>query len=185
MKLFKRMPTQNYLIYSILIVAGIILDQVTKLIVSTNMRLHQSIPVIENVLHITFATNDGAGFGMLDDKRWIFMSVSTVAIIAFSLYLFLGHADGKLFGLSIAMVVSGGIGNMIDRVFLGEVVDFIHTPFVKYPKFTDYGVYWSDFPIYNIADCFVTVGAALLIFALVRSIIKESKDAKQRKGEKK
>ncbi len=183
MKLFKKRPLGDYLTYSIIIVAGILLDQITKLIVSSEMVLYDSIPVIEDVFHITYILNDGAAFGMLDDQRWIFIVVSTIAIIAFSLYLYLGHADSALFGISMAMVISGGIGNMIDRLALGAVVDFIHCPFVKYPKFTELGVVWSDFPVFNVADSFVTVGAVLLIISLICSIVAETKAGK--KGTKK
>ena len=170
MKLYKKRPARDYITYTLIIVLGVILDQLTKLIVATNMYIGESIPVIKDVFHFTFVLNPGAGFGMLEDQRWVFMVVSTVAIVAFSLYLYLGHAENTLFGVAMAAVVSGGIGNMIDRTFFGEVIDFIHTPFVKYPRFTDYGVFWSDFPVYNIADCFVTVGAALLILSLIISL---------------
>ena len=93
------------------------------------------------------------------------MIVSTVMIIALSLYLYLGHAESRLYGISLAMIVSGGIGNMIDRIALGYVVDMIDFTLI-------------DFAVFNGADSFVCVGAGLLILALILDIIKESKEKK-------
>ena len=108
------------------------------------------------------------------DQRWIFISVSAVAIIAFLLYLYLGHAENMLYAVSLSMVISGGIGNMIDRLGfgfyvnpdgMGEVIDFI-----------DFCGIWNA--IFNGADSFVCVGAGLLILALVIDLVKEYKAEK-------
>ena len=174
MVIFKKKTPLEYIIYSAIIIVGIFIDQLTKFLVSANMKLFQSIPLIKDFLHITYTTNDGAAFGMMDDpgQRWIFLVISSVAIIAFMVYLYLGHAENMLYGVSIAMVVSGGIGNMIDRLGfgfyvnpatgMGEVVDFI-----------DFCGIWNA--IFNGADAFVCVGAGLLILALVLDLIKEFK----------
>lgn len=180
MTLFKKKTPKEYIIYSVIIAVGIILDQLTKFLVTKYMALNQSIPLIKNFLHLTYTTNDGAAFGMMDgsDQRWIFLSVSTVAILAFAAYLYLGHADNMLYGVALSMVVSGGIGNMIDRFGLGfyvnpdgmgEVIDFI-----------DFCGIWNA--IFNGADSFVCVGAGLLILALVLDIIKETKAEKKKKN---
>ena len=113
---------------------------------------------------------------MLDNARWVFIVISAVAILAFTAYLYLGHADGMLYSVAIAMVISGGIGNMIDRMGLGfyvnsegmgEVIDFI-----------DFCGIWNA--IFNGADSFVCVGAGLLILALVLEIKKEAQSAKKK-----
>jgi signal peptidase II len=178
MTIFKKQPRMNYIIYSGIILAGIFLDQLTKWLVVKYMDMYESIPLIKDFLHITYTTNDGAAFGMMDGARWIFMVISTLAILAFAAYLFLGHAENMLYGVSISMVVSGGIGNMIDRLGfgfyvnpqtgMGEVVDFI-----------DFCGIWNA--IFNGADSFVCVGAGLLILALVIDIIKEAKLEKEKK----
>lgn len=178
MELIKKRPLKYYVLYTVIIVLGIILDQVTKAAVAANMALHESIPIIDGIIHITYVQNKGAAFGMMADQRWLFIVVSTLAIIGFSLYLYLGHAQNTLYAVAIAMVISGGIGNMIDRIGLGYVVDFIHCKFVKYPVFSDGGMRWQEFPVFNGADSFVCVGAGLLVLALILEIVAEAKAKK-------
>ena len=179
MVLFKKKSPKEYIIYSAIIIVGIFLDQLTKFLVNKYLMMYQSIPLIKDFLHITYTTNDGAAFGMMDDpsQRWIFIVISSLAIVAFMAYLYLGHAENMLYGVSIAMVVSGGIGNMIDRLGfgfyvnpqgMGEVIDFI-----------DFCGIWNA--IFNGADSFVCVGSGMLILALVLDIIKEYKEEKAMK----
>ena len=176
---FKKKTPLEYIIYSAIILGGILIDQLSKFLVFKFMHLYESIPLIKGFLHITYTTNDGAAFGMMDGARWIFMVVSIIAILVFGAYLYLGHADNWLYAVSLGMVISGGIGNMIDRLGLGfyvnpltgngEVIDFI-----------DFCGIWNA--IFNGADSFVCVGAGLLILALVIDIIKESKEEKAKKA---
>lgn len=180
MTIFKKKTPKDYIIYSAIIVVGIILDQLTKFLTVEFMTKGQSIPLIKGFLHLTYTTNDGMAFGAMDgaDERWIFMLISTLMIIGFTVYLYLGHADNLLYGVSMSMVVSGGIGNMIDRLGLGfyvnpvtgngEVIDFI-----------DFCGIWNA--VFNGADSFVCVGAGLLMLALVLDIIKERKAEKAKK----
>lgn len=174
---FKKKSIAEYILYSAIIIGGILIDQLTKFLVSEFMHIGQSIPIIKNFLHLTYTTNDGAAFGMMDGARWLFIVVSVIAIIAFAAYLYLGHAESTLYAVAIAMVVSGGIGNMIDRVGLGfyvnpqgggEVIDFI-----------DFCGIWNA--IFNGADSFVCVGAGLLILALVLDIKKEADASRKHK----
>ena len=182
MTLFKKRAAKDYILYSAIIAVGIILDQLTKYLTARFMTIGQSIPLIKGFLHLTYTTNDGMAFGTMDgeDQRWVFMVVSTLMIIGFMLYLYLGHAENLLYGISMSMVVSGGIGNMIDRLGIGfyvnpetgngEVIDFI-----------DFCGIWNA--VFNGADSFVCVGASLLVLALVLDIIKESKAEKAKKAE--
>lgn len=153
--------------YYLLVVLGVIVcDQVSKrIIVATKPT---GVTVIPHILNFTYITNDGAAWGMLDDHRWVFMLMSVIGIIAFSLYLFGKKQGHRWIDIGLAFVIGGGIGNMIDRVFLGEVVDFLETAFM-------------DFPIFNVADSFVCVGAAILLVALVVDIIREEKQSKEQK----
>ena len=179
MTLFIKKKPKDYILYSAIILVGIILDQLTKFLVTKYMTLYQSIPLIKGFLHLTYTTNDGAAFGMMDGQRWVFIVVSTLAIVAFIAYLYLGHADNMLYAISLSMVISGGIGNMIDRLGfgfyvnpntgLGEVVDFI-----------DFCGIWDA--IFNGADSFVCVGASLLILALVIDLKKEYELEKAKKA---
>lgn len=179
MTLFIKKKPKDYIIYSAIIIVGILLDQLTKFLVTKYMVMYQSIPLIKGFLHLTYTTNDGAAFGMMDGQRWVFIIISTVAILAFLAYLYLGHADNMLYAVALSMVISGGIGNMIDRLGigfyvnpqtgLGEVVDFI-----------DFCGIWDA--IFNGADSFVCVGAGLLILALVLDLKKEYAIEKAKKA---
>jgi signal peptidase II len=104
---------------------------------------------------------------MLDDKRILFMIPSTVMIIGMLIYLYLGYAENRLYAASVAAIVSGGIGNMIDRIALGYVVDFIDFRLI-------------NFAVFNGADSFVCVGAGFLMLALIRDFIKEVKTARKK-----
>ena len=142
------------LLVIIITVAGILLDQITKLLVVSLMSYEQSIPLIPGLLSLTYIHNDGAAFGMLDDHRWIFLAVSTVTILLIGAYLFMTKSRQPLYLTSLSMILTGGIGNMIDRVGLGYVVDFIDfSPILPF--------------IFNGADSFVCVGAALLFLAIL------------------
>lgn len=155
-----------------IILGGIGIDQLTKIIVSCNMELYESISVIPKTFNITYIQNRGAAFGMLSNHRWVFMVVSMLAIIGMCVYLFRFSKEGMFFKVGLALIISGGIGNMIDRIFLGYVVDMIEATFIE----TLFG--WS-FAIFNVADSFVCVGAGIVIFCLIRDIIKESKKEKE------
>lgn len=149
-------------------------DQLTKFLVNSNMTLQQSFPVIPGVLDFTYIRNDGAAWGMLDDKRWIFLILSTVAI-GVIIFILAKYKDAHIMmKLPLSLILGGGIGNMIDRIlyteefldgtcklfgegyrlFDGVVIDFIEAAFI-------------DFPIFNIADCAVTVGTALLFVYII------------------
>ena len=177
-KIYKKRSLLDYIIYVSVILGGVFLDQLTKFLTVKFMHIGQSIPLIKGFLHLTYTTNDGAAFGMMDGNggRIVFMTVSSLMILVLGVYLFLGHAENRLYGISTAMIISGGIGNMIDRLGigfyvnpkteLGEVIDFI-----------DFCGIWNA--IFNGADSFVCVGAALLMLALILDIIKEFKAEKK------
>ncbi len=146
-------------------VLGIALDQLTKWLVVTYMTLHQSIPIIKDVIHITYIRNRGAAFGMLAEHRWVFLVLSSVTIVAVGIYLFYTKNQSPLYLTSLSMILSGGVGNMIDRIALGEVIDFIDFTLI-------------DFAIFNGADSFVCVGAALFFLSVLLDEIKAAKAQK-------
>lgn len=166
-------------IYIAIVVISVVIDQITKYAVVANMAEGQSIPLIENVLHLTYITNDGAAMGMMDDYRWIFMLVSTVALIGISVWICICHKKiSKLSGIAFSMVVGGGIGNMIDRIFNGEVfgngvvIDFID--FCAFPEI------WKW--IFNAADAFVCVGVALVVLDIILDEVRRYRKAKAEKN---
>lgn len=156
----------------------VLLDQITKLIVINNLELGESKPLIEGVFHFTYILNDGAAFGMLADHRWIFIVLSTIAVLGIGAYLVLRSKKiGTLWGIALAMVSGGGVGNMIDRLWnsetfgSGAVIDFLD--FRAFPEL------WSW--IFNVADAAVCIGAGLVVLAV---IVDEVKEPRRKKAEK-
>jgi signal peptidase II len=146
------------LLWIIIIAASVILDQITKMLVVNGMALYESIPLIKNVLSFTYIHNYGAAWGMLSDHRWVFIVVTALAIIVMPIFLYKYRNLHWMFGLSLSLIIGGAIGNMIDRVFLGYVVDFIQATFI-------------DFPVFNVADICVVCGA-IMMFVYVAFIDK-------------
>ena len=165
----KKLKLHEYIIYTAIILSGIGLDQLTKLLAVKYLKPVSTVPIIKDVLHLTFVTNDGMAFGMLDDKRWIFMSVSVIMIAVLCYLLYTGRLENKLYTISVSMIISGGIGNMIDRIALGEVVDFVDFRLI-------------NFAVFNFADTVVCIGAGLLILALIIEIVREGKKEKSEKA---
>ena len=161
----KKLSLKKYAFFSAIISIGILIDQITKLLSVKFLQPKGTVPIIEDVIHLTYVENRGAAFGMLSDSRWVFMLVSTVAIIGMAVFLYSGLASNLLYEISVAMIISGGIGNMIDRIALGYVVDMIDFRII-------------NFAVFNGADSFVCVGAGLLVLALVLDIVKEAKAKK-------
>ncbi len=127
-----------------------------------------SYPVIQDVLHLTYVENRGAAFGMLKDERWLFMAISTFAIVIMFIYLIVFRKRlSPLLGASLALIIGGGIGNMIDRVAYGFVVDYIDFTIINF---------W----VFNFADMCVCIGAALLLISVLFAEIDENKAAKKR-----
>ena len=136
-----------------LITAGVILlDQITKILALQHLAPVGSLPLWENVLHLTYVENTGAAFGMLKDHRWVFMVISTVALGGMIVYMFLNKTKHPLETTAVAFIVGGGIGNMIDRLTRGFVVDFVDVKCIPH---------WNY--IFNVADIFVCVGCGLFI----------------------
>ena len=169
MKLVKEIKPKKILIYSIIIFLGVLLDSLSKLFVILFLKPVGTVPIINGIFHLTYVENPGAAWGMLAEHRWVFMVISSVAIIGIILYLYTGWVENKLTASGLLLITSGGIGNMIDRIALGYVVDFLSAEFI-------------DFPVFNVADSFVTIGAGLLILSLVIEIIKEKKQEKEKKS---
>ncbi len=162
-KIFKKRRLSDYIMYTAVIIGGILLDQLTKVLAEVFLKSNGTFPIIKNALHLTYVENRGAAFGMLADNRWLFMIVSVVAILVFGAYLYLGHAESTLSAVALAMMTSGGIGNMIDRIFRGYVIDFIDFRLI-------------NFAVFNGADSLVCVGAGLLILSLLLGLRTDSEN---------
>lgn len=138
-----------------IMVAVIVIDQVSKQLVVTHLMPIGDYPLIRDVLHLTYSENRGAAFSMLEDHRWVFLVTSTVAILAILVGMVLYRKKLNLpLAVSLSFIVGGGIGNMIDRLALGYVVDFINVELIH-------------FAIFNAADSFICIGAAILFIYMI------------------
>ena len=147
----------------VLITSVFILDQLAKFLVLRAISLHQSVPLIKGVLHLTLVNNRGAAFGILQGALPLFIIVSLLAV--FFIYLHLKRDASRLSGLyslALSLILAGALGNLADRLRYGCVIDFI-----------DLRVW----PVFNVADCAITAGAILLGITILRT-----QDVQPKKG---
>ena len=159
--------TWKYRILLIVTLVTIVLDQVTKLYIARTLPLHGMISVVKNFFTITYLRNPGAAFGMLATSPWrlpFFILVSTVAVVVIFMLIRKLRDEQKLSALALSLILAGALGNLIDRVSYGEVIDFI---FVHW-----YDHYW---PAFNVADSAICVG----VFLLAIDMFLEERRAKQ------
>lgn len=159
----------------ILIIVGVIgIDQLTKWLIYFNLPINDEIVVIDGLFEITHIRNPGMAFGLLPDQRWIFITASIIGISAICVYVFKFSKDSRLVKIGFALVVGGGLGNMVDRIALGEVIDMIHIT-----VFNDF------FPwVFNIADSCVCVGSGIAIVGFILEFIQELRADRAKKQEK-
>ena len=142
----------------VLSVAVVIIDQLTKWLAEALLVAYQPVPVIP-MFNLTLAYNTGAAFSFLSDaggwQRWFFIGLTLVVIIVLFNWLWRMRAEEKLHAVSISLILGGAIGNLIDRMLLGHVIDFLDVYYDQY--------HW---PIFNIADSAITVGVMLLVIDL-------------------
>ncbi len=140
----------------IFICAGIlILDQFTKIAVQQWMTLHQSYPLLGDVVQFTYIRNPGAAFGITIGGRWLYLVLSVIACIVMIYYLFKLPSSERWGRYAMMGILGGAFGNLIDRALYGEVTDFI-----------DIGVGAYRWPVFNVADSAVTIGIILLFTRL-------------------
>jgi len=149
----------RWFLFSVISVIGLVADQLTKLYIDAGMRLYQSIPVFDDFFHITYIRNKGAAFSFLSHASWrlpFFICISIVASLAILVAFRKLHDDQRLAQVSLAMIFSGAVGNLIDRLRLGEVIDFL-----------DVHWYQHHWPAFNVADSLICVGVFLLAFDML------------------
>ena len=132
----------------------LVLDQASKYYVMNHFALGESLPVIQNLFHLTYIINRGAAFGMLTNQRWFFLAVAFVLIIVYGFYRKRVNNGPLSLRVGTALLISGAIGNGIDRYVLHGVVDFF-----------DFRIW----PIFNIADIGICVGVVCVIYYLLTS----------------
>lgn len=153
---------KKYTLFVIPVGIILLLDQVTKIYVMSHMSLHDSITVIDGFFNITYIRNPGAAFGFLADsspafRSIFFVGVAIIAIIMI-LYLIKKISDEKLLlTFCLSLILGGAVGNLIDRVRFGEVIDFL-----------DFYLFSYHWPAFNVADSAITVGAIILVLEMVK-----------------
>ena len=129
-------------------------DQISKILIRINMTLYESIPVITNFFNITHVTNDGMAFGInFPFGIYIFTTISLIFTIFLFWYLWTIKDSGIVIRTGVALIIAGAVGNLIDRIFLGEVVDFLDFMIGNY--------HWY---VFNFADSYVTVGMGFILY---------------------
>lgn len=143
------------MLYAVIGILLVIVDQITKFLVVKNIPLYADVPVINNVISLTYVKNTGAAWGSFSDNT-VFLTVLIIAIlILISFYVYKNRTKDIFFCTGITLVYSGAIGNLIDRFARnGAVVDMIKTDFI-------------DFPVFNFADCCVVIGAILFAIYII------------------
>lgn len=152
------------LLYYLIAIFVIALDQITKYIVVRHMDQGQSIELISGFLYLTSHRNAGAAFGILQGQMWLFY-IATVVVVGVIVYMIITQAkESRFFGISLGLVLGGAIGNFIDRLLEGEVVDFI-----------DVFIFTYNFPIFNVADMALVIGVGLM---MIYFILEEKRQGK-------
>ena len=140
---------QKYVFVASISLISILLDQLSKFIIKQWMGLQESISILPGVFHLTYVHNTGAGFGILKDQTLLLILISLGVIFYIRYKIREVDAKDRLLQLSLAFILGGAIGNLIDRVFLGYVIDFL-----------DFQIW----PIFNLADSFLTIGVIVLVW---------------------
>jgi signal peptidase II len=144
----------QFALYAVFAALIVIADQFTKYLTVANIALGQKVPFIPGLLQFTYIQNTGAAFSSFEGQQWLFALI----FVIFTLVIFWEYKTKKMPFLPferwcIAAVYGGGLGNMIDRVRMGYVVDMIETTFIQ-------------FPVFNVADCFITCGCIAMMVSL-------------------
>lgn len=158
--------TKKHISCSIMIILIVAFDQITKYFASLKLADGSVAKFIPGVVQFKYAENTGMAFSMLSGARWVFISLTVVVCVGVFYYLFSNRCKSLWLYWSLGVILSGGIGNLIDRIRFGYVVDFIEPTFV-------------NFAIFNIADCAVTCGAVVLVGYLLYDAFKDVKKPKE------
>lgn len=156
---------RNYirlLIDIIIIIILIVFDQFTKVLAVNNLKDKPSVELVKGVFELHYLENKGAAFGMLQNQKWLFLVIAILMVLAVVYILFKLPKQKKYFALRIGLllIASGAVGNMIDRITTTYVVDFLYFVLI-------------NFPIFNVADIYVSV-ACVLIIVLILFVYKDS-----------
>ncbi|HHU48419.1 MAG: signal peptidase II [Caldicoprobacterales bacterium] len=129
-------------------------DQITKYIAVQYLKPLRTVPVLEGIFSLSYVENSGAAFGILQNQRWFLILLPALIIAAIIVYLVIHRNESLLFRICLAVILGGAFGNLIDRIFLGFVVDMFQATFI-------------EFPVFNVADIAVVCGTIVLALLLL------------------
>ncbi len=129
------------------------IDQIIKYFIVTDLKPVGTVNVLGDVFKLTYVENRGVAFGMFSGMQWVFIVLTSLLLAAIIFYMFKKRPSGKFFYITVALIIGGGVGNLIDRVFLNYVVDYLSLSFFP--------------PVCNFADYCITVGVVLLAVYLL------------------
>lgn len=156
------MPFVSLIVGAVLV----IIDQIIKYFVSAYLQPVGSVSIIDNLFSLKYVENKGVAFGMFSDMRWVFVALTSVLLAIIIFYMFKKRPTGKFFYICAALIIGGGIGNLIDRIFYGYVIDYLSLSFFP--------------PVCNFADYCITAGTIMLVIYLLffSDVLDSSKKAK-------
>lgn len=164
------------MVYFLIALVVFLIDQGTKYVIATRLELAEQIPVIKDFFIITSHRNRGAAFGILEGQQWFFILITTIVVIGIVWYLNKARKTRRLLPTALALVLGGAVGNFLDRILNGEVVDFLMFNFGSY-----------TFPIFNVADSCIVIGVGLIILDTLLDVkgeqevteVKESQEVRE------
>ncbi|KQC08392.1 MAG: signal peptidase II [Smithella sp. SDB] len=160
---------KNLIIFILGAVAIVVLDQITKTVIIQKLSIHESLTVIDGLFNIVYVMNPGAAFGFLANaselfRRIFFTGITLTVILLIIYYIVKSKLQNTLYVISLTLIFSGAVGNLIDRIRFGAVVDFL-----------DVYIGTAHWPAFNVADSSISIGAALMIFGMIVQRKKEKK----------
>ena len=150
------------MIYAILAVLLVVIDQAVKFAVRDNIGLGQSVPFIPYIMDLTYVQNTGAAFSILQQHTWLLTLTSAVVVLVMCWLIVRGFFKNALGRWAAVLVLAGGMGNLIDRAVFGFVTDMFKTTFI-------------NFAVFNVADCCITVGVPLLFLYVLLYVGRDEK----------
>jgi|LSQX01.3.fsa_nt_gb signal peptidase II len=142
------------MVWFLIIVVSVLLDQYTKYLAMNKLIEYDTYPIFEGVFHLTYVENRGAAFGMFQNKKILFVVITSLILIAIVYYILKYKPKSKLLLISLSIIIGGALGNLIDRVRFGYVVDFLDFNLINWP-------------VFNVADSLVVIGTILLSYYLI------------------
>lgn len=147
---------------------GVLVDQLTKILISNSMNPFTSKIIIKNFFSITFVKNTGGAWGILSNNLTFLIIISTVALLVLNNYIKKEQNINKIMHFSYGFLVGGIFGNLLDRIVRGYVVDFLHFYIFRY-----------SYPVFNVADILIVVGIILMLIEVIRGEINEFKSRRK------